>query len=207
MKPLWVLPLAYLVGAIPWSYLAGRLLKGIDLRQVGSGNLGTTNVYRALGLAPALAVLALDAAKGAVAVLWFARLPQPPLPLGDAGFATLCGLAAILGHMFPLYMRFHGGKGIATSAGVFAALEPQAFLLSLGIFVLVFLLSRGIVSLSSLLGTLALPVAIVGFAGGWRDVDGMRMILVGFLVLLVWIRHASNIGRILRGHERGLLRR
>lgn len=207
MKALWVLPVSYLLGAIPWSYLAGRLLKGIDLRQVGSGNLGATNVYRALGLAPALTVLALDAAKGVMAVLWLARLPASPVPLGTESFMTLCGVAAIVGHMFPVYLGFHGGKGIATSAGVFAALEPRAFLFALGVFVAVFLLSRGIVSLASLLGSLTLPAAILAFSGGWSQVDRVRMLLVLLLVVLVWIRHTSNIGRILRGSEKGLLRR
>jgi len=196
--------LSYLVGSIPWSLLAARLLGGVDLRRVGSGNLGATNVFRALGAWTALAVLALDAAKGVVAVLLIARLA--PAALGAGGVATLCGLAAILGHMFPFYLGFRGGKGIATSAGVFAALEPTAFWVCLGVFAISFLASGGIVSLGSLLGSLALPIAI-GIAAAARDsVDWTRLLLVCALVVVVWVRHAANIRRLLRGDEKGLLR-
>ena len=199
--------LSYLVGTIPWSLLLARALGGVDLRRVGSGNLGATNVFRALGKWPALAVLGLDAAKGVVPVLLCARLPSPPIPLGADGFATLCGLAAIVGHMFPFYLGFRGGKGIATSAGVFASLEPVAFLICLGVFVLAFALSGGIVSLGSLLASLALPL-VLAFQGLARGhLDGLRLGLVGLLVVMVWIRHAANIGRLLRGTEKGLLRR
>ncbi len=198
------LVLSYLVGSIPWSLLAARLFGGVDLRKVGSGNLGATNVFRALGAWTALAVLALDAAKGAVAVLLIARLPSPVL--GPGGGATLCGLAAILGHMFPFYLGFRGGKGIATSAGVFAALEPTAFCVCLGVFAIAFLASGGIVSLGSLLGSLALPIAI-GVSGAARDsIDWTRLLLVCALVVVVWVRHAANIQRLVRGNEKGLLR-
>lgn len=196
--------LSYFVGAIPWSYLVARLRRGVDLRRVGSGNLGATNVYRAAGAGAALAVLALDAAKGVLAPLVFARMAPEPVPLGASGFATLCGAAAIVGHMFPPYLRFRGGKGIATSAGVFATLEPQAFLICLGVFLVAFALSGGIVSLGSLLGTLALPLALAVAEHG--QVDSLRLVLVSALVVLVWIRHASNIRRLLRGREQGLLR-
>ena len=111
--------LSYLLGTIPWSYLAARLLRGLDLRRVGSGNLGATNVFRALGGRAALAVLVLDAAKGAVPVLVFAP-SVAPAPLGEADFATVCAVGAVLGHMFPFYLGFRGGKGIATSAGACA---------------------------------------------------------------------------------------
>lgn len=196
--------LSYLLGTIPWSFLAARLLGGVDLRRVGSGNLGATNVFRALGTKAALAVLVLDAAKGVVPVLVFARLPAP---LGAADFATLCATSAVLGHMFPFYLRFRGGKGIATSAGAFAALAPVAFLGTLGVFVLAFALSGGIVSLGSLLGALTLPLllALLGTRHGKLDAVGLG--LVGALVVIVWIRHAANIDRLRRGSEKGLLRR
>ena len=199
--------LSYLLGTIPWSFLAARLLGGVDLRRVGGGNLGATNVFRALGTKAALAVLVLDAAKGVVPVLVFARLPAPPAPLGAADFATLCATSAVLGHMFPFFLRFRGGKGIATSAGAFAALAPVAFLGTLGVFVLAFALSGGIVSLGSLLGALTLPLllALLGTRHGKLDAVGLG--LVGVLVVIVWIRHAANIDRLRRGSEKGLLRR
>ena len=199
--------LSYLLGTIPWSYVAARILGGLDLRRVGSGNLGATNVFRALGVRAALAVLVLDAAKGIVPVLVFARLPAPPVPLGAAGFGTLCAVAAVLGHMFPFYLRFRGGKGIATSAGAFAALAPTAFLATLGVFVVAFVLSGGIVSLGSLLGTLTLPVALAWFGTRHGKLDAAGLGLVMVLVILVWIRHAANIDRLRHGSEKGLLRR
>ena len=212
---------SYLVGSIPWSYLAGRAC-GIDLRTVGSGNLGATNTFRALGARVALPVLVLDIVKGAAAPLVFARLRIDALPIPAPILATLCGIAAILGHMFPVYLGFRGGKGIATSTGVFAALEPQAFLVCLGVFAAAFAASGGIVSLGSLLASLALPIAMYA-VHTWRgDLDWTRVGLAVVLVVIVWIRHHANIVRLLRrteksvfhrdrpanpaGHERGALR-
>lgn len=202
-----VVVLSYLVGTIPWSFVAARLWGGVDLRRIGSGNLGATNVFRALGAWAALGVLALDAAKGVVAVLLLAPWPAAPVLLGDAGFATLCAVAAVLGHMFPFYLGFRGGKGIATSAGAFAALAPTAFLISLAVFVVATVLSAGIVSLGSLLGALALPVALAVCGTRHGDLDAAGLALVGALVVIVWIRHAANIGRLRRGSERGLWQR
>ncbi len=195
--------LAYLVGAIPWSYWLVRLRRGVDLRRVGSGNLGATNVYRVAGIGAALAALVLDAGKGVAAPLVFARLPPEPVPLGPQAYATLCGVAAILGHMFPPYLCFRGGKGIATSAGVFATLEPRAFMICLGVFLLAFVVSGGIVSLGSLLGTLSLPPAL---AASTPQLERTSLVLVSALVVVVWIRHTANIRRLLHGQERGLLR-
>jgi acyl phosphate:glycerol-3-phosphate acyltransferase len=198
--------LSYLLGTIPWSLLAVRALRGLDLRRMGSGNLGATNVYRALGARAALPVLALDAAKGIVPVLVFARLPAAP-PLGEAGFGTLCAVAAVVGHMFPFYLGFRGGKGIATSAGAFATLAPLAFLVTLGVFVVAFVLSGGIVSLGSLLGSLTLPVALAWLGTRSGHLDAVGLGIVAGLVVLVWIRHAANIDRLRHGTEKGLLRR
>jgi glycerol-3-phosphate acyltransferase PlsY len=186
--------------------LAGRAC-GIDLRTVGSGNLGATNAFRALGARVALPVLGLDILKGAAAPLVFARLRIDAPPVPDAILATLCGIAAILGHMFPIYLGFRGGKGIATSTGVFAALEPQAFLVCLGIFAAAFAASGGIVSLGSLLASLALPIAMV-VAHTWRgDLDWTRIGLAVVLVVIVWIRHHANIARLLRRTEKSVFHR
>jgi glycerol-3-phosphate acyltransferase PlsY len=202
----WTLALliSFVVGGIPWSWLAGRLIGGLDLRRVGSGNLGATNTFRALGAKVAIPVLLLDVFKGVAAVLLIAPRCTDWGALSTATGATLCGLAAILGHMFPPYLGFRGGKGIATSAGVFAALEPLAFVLALAVFGLAFAASGGIVSVGSLLGSLSLPAAIYG-VGAWRgDVDWTRLGLVLALVVVVWVKHAANIGRLLQRSERGL---
>ena len=202
----WTLPLllSYLVGGIPWSWLAGRLIGGIDLRRVGSGNLGATNTYRALGARVAIPVLVLDVLKGYAAPALCARLAGPG-PFAPATHATLCGLLAILGHMFSPYLGLRGGKGVATAAGVFAALEPIALLVALAVFVLAFALSGGIVSVGSLLASIALPVAMRVARGG--DIDRARLALVAALVVLVWVKHTANIGRLRRGQEPSLLSR
>lgn len=198
------LVLSYLVGSIPFSFLAGKM-HGVDLRTVGSGNLGATNTFRALGSKVALVVLILDALKGVVAPLWFAHLPGLGAPLMPTPvFATACGVAAILGHMFPLYLHFKGGKGIATSMGVFGALEPWPLLLCFVIFWLAFGLSRGIVSLGSLLSTLALPIAMYVMGTQRNDLDWSRLGLATGLTLVIWMKHRSNLARLLAGQEKSV---
>jgi len=183
----------YLLGAIPFALLAGKLLKGIDLRDHGSGNLGATNALRILGKPAGITVLLLDAAKGGVPVALAPHLlPSAPawLPVALAG-------AAILGHVFPVYLRFKGGKGVATSAGAFLALYPAAFGCAVGVFFLTLALSR-IVSLSSLLAALALPIAAIGI-DGWALASGAqapRTSLLVAIAALVWWRHRANIGRL-----------
>ena len=150
---LWLLA-SYLVGAIPTSYLAGRLIRGIDLREHGSKNLGATNVYRTLGWRYAVPVGLFDIAKGAVPVLLFApRVSDSQL------FALACGIAAILGHVFSVFVRFRGGKGVATAAGVMLGLTPLAIgvaaLAWLGVVAL-----TGYVSLASIAGAAVFPVAV-----------------------------------------------
>ncbi len=198
---------SYLVGAIPWSWLAGRYVGGIDLRRVGSGNLGASNTFRALGARVALPVLVLDVAKGVVAPLGFARLAPHDSPEATALWATLCGVAAVMGHMFPIYLGLRGGKGIATAAGVFGALEPLAFGVSGVVFLLAFAATRGIVSVGSLLGTAALPVAIYIFGVRSETLEPARLWIVTAMVLVVWVKHASNIGRLLHGNEKSVFHR
>ena len=202
-----VLGLAYLVGGIPWSLLVVRWVKGVDLRQVGSGNLGASNVYRVLGAGGAIAVLALDIAKGAVAPLAIAQLRAGEPAVAAGTLALLAGLAAILGHVFPPYLHFRGGKGIATTAGVFAALEPRACAIAFGAFALVLAASRGIVSIASLVAATVLPLAvwIVGAARG--QVEAAHVGAAAVLAALIWVKHASNLGRLRRGEERSLFRR
>tara|TARA_B100000965_G_scaffold384449_1_gene384679 strand:+ start:186 stop:875 length:690 start_codon:yes stop_codon:yes gene_type:complete len=193
--------LTYLLGAIPFALLAGKL-EGIDLREHGSGNVGATNALRVLGKGPGLVVLLCDIGKGVVPVLllpWLlARLELAP----PGWLAPAMAGAAILGHVFPVYLRFKGGKGVATSAGAFLALHPPA----LGLAALAFFLTLGaskIVSLSSLIAAATLPVAAV-LIDGWDLASGAQAPRTGLLVAmaaLVWIRHRANLGRLLRGEE------
>lgn len=193
MLPFVGLLAAYLVGSSPFAYVAGRLLRGIDLRQHGSGNLGATNVYRTLGAPAAIAVLLLDAGKGALPVLALPALTGA----GGSWWPAAFGVGAILGHVRPYFGMFKGGgKGVATAAGVFAALAPIPFVASFVTFVLVVALTR-YVSLGSMLGAAALALTVVV-----RDGVGSPLgaVAVAIALFVVWT-HRANIGRLRRGEE------
>jgi len=195
---------AYLVGGIPFSYIAGKLAKGIDLREHGSGNLGASNTYRILGGRIALVVLILDVAKGLVPVLVASRYDA----YGAEPFRAIAAAAgAILGHLFSPYLKFSGGKGIATSAGAFLGLAPWAFAYALGMFAVVFILRR-IVSLASLAAAVILPIAVWALPGLGLGTRHTSMIWVSTLVMLVVIvKHRGNIQRLRAGTEPTLERR
>lgn len=197
-----VLLVSYLVGAIPWSWLLVRLRRGVDLRQVGSGNLGATNTYRALGAPGAILVLVLDILKGWIAPAGFARL-RLDAPAFDPALLPACaGFAAIAGHIFPPYLRFRGGKGIATSAGAFLALEPRALLIAFAAFLVGVLATRGIVSVGSLLGALALPFAVYGFQARAPQPNWGTVAVAVAVTLLLFSKHTSNLRRLVRGEEK-----
>ena len=200
LGPLLVVALAYLAGALPWGLWLGRWFRGVDVRTIGSGNLGATNVYRALGPRLGVATLLLDVAKGALPV-WL--LPGTPLASGFPGGREWCvvavGLAAIAGHVWTVFAGFKGGKGVATTAGVLLALSLPAF----GAFAVVFVAAVAItryISLGSMLGALAFAGTLACTApGGWRSP------IVGFGVLaaaVVILRHRENITRLMSGTER-----
>lgn len=185
---------SWLIGSIPWAYLAGRLLKGVDLRTYGSGNLGATNVLRLLGAPAAMMVYALDAAKGFVPVFVFPALFNFP-PRG--GWAIACGLVAILGHVRPVFLRFNGGgKGVATASGVFFALTPLATFASLIAFVVLMATTRTM-SVASLTGAAILPVG-VALTHGVRSL--VFAVSLGVALFVYWT-HRANIGRLRRGEE------
>ena len=188
---LWLLA-SYFVGAVPTGYLAGRLFRGIDLREHGSRNLGATNVYRTLGWRYAIPVGLLDIAKGAVPVLLFA-----PAASESQLFALACGIAAIVGHVFSVFVRFRGGKGVATAAGVMLGLTP----LALGVAALVWLVVvrlTGYVSLGSIAGAAILPVAVYLL----ERPDRPEILWLDALVaaVIIWL-HRANIRRLLNGTE------
>ncbi len=185
--------LAYLIGSIPFSFLLAKILGGVDIRKVGSGNVGAANLARSLGLGKGIAGLLLDAAKGVAAVL-LARLiaggGAPGLPL-----EPLAGGMAVIGHMYTPFLGFKGGKGVATGAGVFGVLAPRALLVAVAVFAIVLLLSR-LVSLGSVLAAASLPLAAHGF-GADRAIT-WAAILIGALVIG---RHRDNLVRIAQGRE------
>jgi glycerol-3-phosphate acyltransferase PlsY len=185
---------AFLLGGIPFSHMIARV-RGVDLRSVGSGNVGATNLTRALGYGPGAVGLLLDAAKGAAAVL------IPGIVLGAQSTAALRALAAalaVLGHAFSPFLRFKGGKGVATGAGAFAVLAPGATLVSLAVFAAVVALTR-VVGLGSVLAALALPVA-AHLTGSPRAVTSAAC----FVAVFVVVRHRGNLLRLLRGTEHRL---
>lgn len=189
---IWLLVLAsYLIGAFPTSYVVGRLLGGMDLREHGSGNLGATNVYRVLGWKAALLVFPVDIFKGFAPTFFFPQLDGSP----HAEWALAYGAAAILGHVYSVYVRFKGGKGIATSAGVFLALAPWALLTGLLVWLLLVGATR-IVSIASLAAALVVPPAVL-LEKGNGPVFWLSLALVAFVI---W-SHRTNIRRLLHGEE------
>jgi glycerol-3-phosphate acyltransferase PlsY len=189
--------LSYLVGAFPTSYLAGRLFKGIDLREHGSRNLGATNVYRVLGWKYAIPVALVDVAKGAGPV-WLAGTWGPVIGL----LPLYCGVAAVVGHVFSVFVGLKGGKGVATAAGVVLALAPKALLASMVVWgALVWL--TGYVSLGSVVSAALFPVAAY-FLEGARG--GVLIIEVALAVFLIW-KHRTNLQRLARGTENRFGRR
>jgi len=192
LRPLLI---GFTVGSIPFSFLLARFMAGVDIRSVGSGNIGATNLARALGPRIGAAGLLLDLLKGTAAVL-LARAAGGPGAGGDPG--VLAGGAAIVGHMYTPFLGFKGGKGVATGAGVFALLAPWAMLASLVVFGLATGLSR-MVSVGSILAAVALPIA-AHCLGAARPIET----LAALVAILVVARHRSNLTRILRGEERRL---
>lgn len=188
---------AYLIGAVPVSYLAARFLAGIDLREHGSGNLGATNLYRALGLKYAVPVALLDVLKGTAPVLAFSSFAGPNIwyPLG-------IGAAAIVGHVFPVYLKFRGGKGVATAAGVVLAVAPLALLVSVGVW-LALLLTTGIMSIASIMAAVAFPVATRVLEPDHTPAFAAGVVFSGFIV---WT-HRANIRRLMNGTEPRITRR
>jgi len=189
---------AYLVGAIPFGLLLGRALRGVDIRQHGSRNIGATNAYRVLGPGIGIAVFALDFAKGLVPTAFAPRVVAAAggSAVQPATVALLAGGAAIVGHVFPVYLTFRGGKGVATSAGVLLAAAPLPTAVAAGVWGAIFGATR-YVSLASIAAALALPVAAASLEGPRAPVT-IAATIVGALVI---VRHRSNIRRLARGEE------
>lgn len=198
--------MAYLLGSIPFGYLLVRIFRGQDIRQTGSGNIGATNVVRSGAKGLGIATLVLDALKGAAAVGIASAIAAskynlcgdflrhtcvPPLRLMSAA-----ALFAVLGHMFPVWLNFKGGKGVATALGVFCVLFPKAILVSLAIFILVVAITR-FVSLGSILGAVAFPIA----AYFLHSPDSVSLALTAAIALIVVLKHHQNIRRLLSGTE------
>lgn len=189
---------SYLLGAIPTSYLAGRLIRGIDLREHGSRNLGATNLYRVLGWRFAIPVGLLDAAKGLIPVLVFA-----PRVSDSEVFALVCGLTAVVGHVFSIFVGFKGGKGVATAAGVMLGLTPVALGVAAAVWAaLVFL--TGYVSVGSIAAAAVFPVAVWLLEPPTRP--AILWLDIAVAAAIIWL-HRGNIQRLLNGTENRFGRR
>lgn len=188
---------AYLLGSIPTGYLVGKA-KGMDIRTVGSKNMGATNVFRTLGKGPGILVLLVDGLKGFAAAAWLSDLTmrffQVP-PEQSLTLHVVAGIAAVLGHNYTCWLSFKGGKGIATTAGVYFALAPLSVSIALGIWIVLFVATR-YVSVASIAAAVALPTAV------WLTQSSLLLSLVttGLGVMAIY-KHKANIQRLLAGTE------
>jgi len=195
--------LAYLLGAIPSAVWIGKAFHNIDVRDHGSGNAGATNVIRVLGWKTGIPVLLIDLGKG-----WLAAMLPVFFSLAESGsslimnYQILAGLAAIIGHIFPLFAGFRGGKGVATVFGVLLALQPLLTLTCMGVFLIMFLIT-GIVSIASMIAGISFPILLFYVFNAPSQIFKIFSILVAIAIL---ITHKKNIGRLLRGEESRLIK-
>jgi glycerol-3-phosphate acyltransferase PlsY len=202
LLPLLLLAAGYLLGSLPTGWLAGRWLAGIDLRQLGSGSTGATNVLRQLGKGPALVVFLVDVLKGTAAVQLAKALLQPSgfTPSTD-WWVVGAGLAALAGHIWPVWLGGQGGKAVATGLGMLLGLVPAVGLACFGTFLACLTISR-IVSLSSIVAALSLPLLMLGaFAGAGTGLRPAYLALAVLTTVLVVWRHRSNLKRLVAGEE------
>lgn len=191
--------LAYILGSIPTAVWAGKILRGIDLREHGSGNAGAANAIRVLGWKIGVPVLLIDMLKG-----WLAAMLPVFFSLGDPGTALITnlqigtGLIAIFGHIFPVFARFKGGKGVATASGVILAIHPLLTLSCFGVFLIVFLITR-IVSVSSMSAGIAFPILLLTLFNTPSLIFKFFSI---FIAIALIITHRNNIKRLLKGEEK-----
>ncbi len=195
--------LSYLAGSIPSAVWAGRMFHGIDIREHGSGNAGATNTIRVLGWKTGVPVLVFDLAKGWLA----ASLPvflnaAPPGSQQMTALQVACGLAAIIGHVFPVFAGFHGGKGVATTFGVLLALHPLLTLSCAGIFLVVLLISN-YVSLSSMAAGIMFPVLLITV---FHTPSLMLKVFSVLIAIALVVTHRKNIGRLVRGEEKKFIK-
>jgi len=198
MKELLLIILAYLIGSIPTALIISKKFFGIDIRDFGSGNMGATNAFRVLGPKYGTLIMVLDVLKGIFAVGLFYFLPYYLTnELERTNFMMGLGLAAVIGHIFPVFANFKGGKGVATLLGMLIAVQPIVAVCCIGVFLFVLFLTR-YVSLSSILGAIMLPVCVLWI---WNEHELSYRAFALLVALLVIITHQKNISRLLKGAE------
>lgn len=188
--------LSYLVGAIPTAYIITRVLSGKDIRKMGSGNVGATNTLRVLGKLPGVIVLCVDILKGVIAVTIVANFFAGRIDLSVELIRALFGLLAVIGHIFNVFLKFKGGKGVATSAGVMLAIAPMGLLLGLLFFIIILVLTK-YVSLGSIVCSIIIPFFLL-----WTKAHFSYIVLSALLCIIIVAKHKANIKRLLCGRER-----
>lgn len=184
--------ISYIIGSIPTSYIIAKLLRGIDLREYGSGNIGATNLIRVAGKTPGIIALLLDVAKGVVAVVLLTSIYyRPQLVISQPLFMVMIGLCAVSGHIWTIFLRFKGGKGVATTIGVFIGLTPLVTTLGLLVWLIIVLLFK-YVSLASLVMAASLPFLMIIFN---QPIE--YLILSITLCIFIYYKHRSNIRRLI----------
>lgn len=187
---------AYLIGSIPTAYIVGRLLRGVDIRQFGSGNVGATNTFRVIGRIPGLMVLAIDIMKGFICATYVADFFMYIVPVTRPElYKVFAGLAAIAGHNWTVFLKFKGGKGVATSAGVVMGLIPNIFWFGFLVWAIVLSIT-GYVSVASIIASISVPIFTLAFGEATEIV-----IVMSLLCLIIVYKHRANIGRLKRGEE------
>ena len=198
MKELLLIICAYLIGSIPTALIISKKFFGIDIREYGSGNMGATNTFRVLGSRYGTIVMVCDILKGMTAVALYNFLPYYfHNELERTNFMIGLGLSAVVGHIFPIWANFKGGKGVATLFGMIMAIQPVVAISCVGVFLLVLFFTR-YVSLSSILGALMLPICVLWI---WNEHEIMYRVFALLVASLVILTHQKNIGRIFRGVE------
>ena len=195
--------ISYLIGGIPFGYLIA-IAKGIDIRTQGSGNIGATNVGRVLGKKYGLIIFLLDMLKGFVVVFFVPALISSAVNIStttDNLLVIFCGFCAVLGHAFPVYLKFNGGKAVATSFGVFIWLMPISIAIAFGVWLLTVIVTR-YVSLGSMIGSMALVVAVVVVVDSPFGGNVYLTLMSVAVAILIIARHTSNIKRIIAGTEK-----
>ncbi|MEP1151067.1 MAG: glycerol-3-phosphate 1-O-acyltransferase PlsY [Balneola sp.] len=211
LATLTVLGISFVLGSIPSAIWVGKIFKGVDVREHGSGNAGTTNTFRVLGWPSGITVFIMDFMKGFIASYWISALAwgmfagplSPPNWEVDAFLKISCGLFAVFGHMFPIFARFKGGKGAATACGMLFGIEPISIGISCIIFVTILLLTR-YVSLASIISSFFYPLSLIIMKyvyGLEKLVDGSMVIFGAFVATGIIVKHKSNIKRLIAGTE------
>jgi len=195
---------AYLLGSIPTAIIIGKIARGIDIREHGSGNAGATNTFRVLGAKLAIPVTIVDLFKGLITPLLFQYFfPEINAPNLLALFKIICGILAIVGHIFPVFAGFRGGKGVLTSLGVVLALTPMASLIALAV-AIVILFTFKIVSLTSLSGAFCYPIFVFFFN---RSESDYYFYFACLIAVLIFFTHRTNIKRLIQGTEKKIIQK